>query len=95
MNRDTIRNLLSGFIAGSFMSAVAALYVFPIPATNKDLIVFMLGQTAGFMGAVMAFHFGTSKGSADKTQMLAGMQPGAPADPVDIELPTPKFGGNP
>lgn len=67
-----VRNLLGGWFAGSFIGALAALYLLPIPAENKDLIVFMLGQLSGFTGAVVAFNFGTTKGSADKTQLLAG-----------------------
>ncbi len=71
MSRDMVRNLLGGWFAGSFIGALAALYLLPIPAENKDLIVFMLGQLSGFTGAVVAFNFGTTKGSADKTQLLA------------------------
>lgn len=86
MNRDTVRNLLGGWFAGSFIGALAALYLLPIPPANKDLIVFMLGQLSGFTGAVVAFNFGTSKGSADKTAMLVNRPAGTPIDPVSVEL---------
>lgn len=84
MNKETVRNVLAAWISGAFIGSLAALYVFPIPADNKDLIVFMLGQLSGFMGAVMAFNFGTSKGSADKTAMLAARPIGTPVDPVHV-----------
>lgn len=93
MKTETMRNVLGGFIAGSFASSLAALYLLPIPAANKDLIVFMLGQLSGFMGAVMAFHFGTSKGSVDKTQLLAGSRPDDAA--TTFNLPSPQFGDRP
>lgn len=71
MNKEVVRTLLGGWFAGSFIGALAALYVFPIPAENKDLIVFMLGQLSGFTGAVVAFNFGTSRGSSEKTALMA------------------------
>lgn len=86
MNKETVRNVLAAWISGSFIGALAALYLVKIPTENKDLIVFMLGQLSGFMGAVMAFNFGTSKGSADKTAMLANRPAGTPIDPVTVEL---------
>jgi len=90
MTKDTVRNVLAGWISGAFIGSIAALYYVPIPADNKDLIVFMLGQLSGFMGAVMAFNFGTSKGSADKTAMLANRPAGTPVDPVHTtEEPAP------
>lgn len=71
MTKDTARNVLSGFITGAFIGSVAALYTLPVPEGNHDLIVFMLGQLSGFAGGVLSFHFGTTKGSAEKTRLLA------------------------
>ena len=73
VNRGAFRSVLGGFIAGSFVGALGALYVFPIPADNKDLIVFMLGQLSGFMGAVMGYNYGTTKSSSDKNEVIANM----------------------
>ncbi len=82
MSKELVRNVLAAWVAGSFIGSLAALYIFPIPPANKDLIVFMLGQLSGFMGAVMAFNFGTTKGSVEKTQMLADR--GVP--PLDLTV---------
>lgn len=71
MTKDTARNVLGGFIAGSFGASLAALYIFPVPAANHDIIMFLMGQLAGFMGAVIGFNYGTTKGSAEKTRLLA------------------------
>lgn len=87
MPRETTRNALAGAIVGSFIGSLAGLYAVPIPAANKDLIVFMLGQLSGFAGGVMGFNFGTSKSSADKTialnKALDGPT-GKPDDPVTV-----------
>lgn len=95
MSRDTMRNTLGGFIAGSFIGALAALYLFPVPDSNKDLIVFMLGQLSGFMGAVISYNFGTSKSSADKNAVIAGMADGPAAtgkadDPAHVVVDSPE-----
>jgi hypothetical protein len=98
MSRDMMRNCLGGFIAGSFIGALAALYLFPVPDGNKDLIVFMLGQLSGFMGAVISYNFGTSKSSADKNAVIAGMADTATGkvdDPLHVQDDTmgPRAGG--
>ena len=85
MSKQATRTILGGFISLSFIGSLAALYGFPVPDENSDLIVFMLGQLAGFMGAVMAFNFGTSQGSVDKAQLLERRPKGTPADPVSVE----------
>lgn len=92
MSRDTIRNLLGGFMCGSFIGSLAALYIFPIPGANKDLVVFMLGQLSGFAGAVMGYNFGTTKSSADKSTTIASLTmqaTGKPDDPVHNVDDTP------
>lgn len=73
MKSNIFRSTLGGFIAGSFVGALAALYVVPIPPDNQDLIVFMLGQLSGFMGAVMGYNFGTTKSSSDKNEAIAAL----------------------
>lgn len=73
MTKDTMRNVLGGFIAGSFVGALWALYLYPVPSSNKDLIVFMLGQLSGFMGAVISFNYGTTKSSAGKDELISNL----------------------
>lgn len=66
------RDIIGGCLIGGFLGAGAALYVVPVPTSNHDLIVFMLGQLSGFVGGVVAYHYGTSAGSQRKTDLLAG-----------------------
>lgn len=83
MRKEIVRNVLSGFIVGSFAGSLGALYVVPIPTDNEQLVVFMLGQLSGFTGAVLSFHFGTSRSSADKNELISR---GKADDPVHVEI---------
>ena len=67
------RMVLSIVVTGSFLAALAALYYLPVPPTNKDLVVFMLGHLTCSLGAVMAFSFGTTKANVTKDSTIAGM----------------------
>lgn len=75
-----MRDAIGGGLIMGFLGAGAALYVAPVPADNHDLIVFMLGQLSGFVGGVVAFHYGTSAGSQRKTDLLAQ----AGKDPANV-----------
>lgn len=83
MTKETFRNVLSGFLVGSFTGALGALFLIPIPVDNKDLIVFMLGQLSGFTGATIAYHFGTSKSSVDKNGLIQSMADSNRPDPEE------------
>lgn len=44
-----------------------------IPEKNETIITMLIGQLSGIAGTVAAYYFGSSKGSADKSKLLAGM----------------------
>ncbi len=64
-------------LALTFLAIVAfaaVLYVLVIqsniiPAENKDIVIFLVGQLSTFVGMGYSFFLGSSKGSHDKTQM--------------------------
>jgi hypothetical protein len=64
------RDILGGAIVFGFIGALVALFIVPVPEKNHDLIVFMLGQISGFVGAVVGYHYHTSATSAKKDEML-------------------------
>ncbi|MBC7602080.1 MAG: hypothetical protein H7255_05390 [Ramlibacter sp.] len=70
MKRDAFRNIIGGWIVGSFTASLGGLYFLEVPSKNHDLIVFMLGQLSGFVGAVVAFNFGTTKSSDEKNDTI-------------------------
>lgn len=70
----TPRNLAYGISAGFFSILIAMLF-FEVPATSRDILNVMLGTLgAGFSG-VLGFYFGSSAGSAKKTELLSRAEP--------------------
>lgn len=45
-----------------------------IPAKNETIITMLIGQLSGIAGTVATYYFGSSKGSADKSKLLAGIK---------------------
>lgn len=58
-----------------FLATLAALFFLPIPGENRDLVVYMCGQLAAAFTACLAFWVGTTRGSENKTGLLAQAQP--------------------
>lgn len=80
MPKEAMRGFLAVALLACFMLALAWLMRAPVPEPNRDLVTYMLGQVSGFASACVVFYFGTTKGSADKTDIIAKMPPpGSPA----------------
>jgi hypothetical protein len=62
--------LTVGTGAGFFIT-LWALFFYPIPPENRDIIVYMCGQLAAAFAACLAFWVGTTRQSENKTNMLA------------------------
>jgi hypothetical protein len=80
---DWMRGLLAIVLLLSFQACLAALFNFEVPETNRDMVIYMLGQLSGMVTTALAFYFATSKSSADKTAVINSMtdqlsQPGPP-----------------
>jgi hypothetical protein len=67
--------LLTCGVGLGFLLTLAALFWLPIPAENRDTIVYMCGQLAAAFAACLAFWVGTTRQSENKTQMLAQASP--------------------
>lgn len=97
-----IRAFLAFVLVSGFMAAIIALFINSIPTSNEQLLSYMLGQLSGFVAAIVAFDFGSSRASEHKTELL-NAAPGDPqqvevvntrADPVPTsQMPDPTFGG--
>ncbi len=74
-NRSHMPALLTCFVLTAFVGTLVTLFAWPVPATNRDLVVYMVGQLSGFAAAGVAFWLGTTKNSENKTEMLAKAQP--------------------
>lgn len=55
---------------GLFAGAGVLLLLNDIPVPNRDLVIFMVGQLAGFASAPQGFWFGTTLGSLRKQNTL-------------------------
>lgn len=105
--RDAMRGFLVLFLLGAFQLALFALFKWEVPAGNKEIVIYMLGQLSGFVGAGIIFYFGTTQSSREKTDAIseiarhdAERPTGQPDDPVHVDethrpMPEPTFGRAP
>lgn len=70
-NKSFMPALITGGVGIAFFVTLWALFFYPIPGSNRDLIVYMCGQLAAAFSACLAFWVGTTRGSENKTEMLA------------------------
>lgn len=77
MTASAFRHLVGGFVLFAFVAALAALFVVPVPEGNRETIMILIGYLAGYAGAVVTFHYGSSQGSKDKSALLGTNSEGA------------------
>ena len=76
------RTWIGAAIVVAFISAGGMLFAFAIPTSNEQLLTYMLGQLSGLATAIVSFHFGSSRGSEEKTAAMVAMNDeGKPSDP--------------
>ena len=63
--------LLTCFVVGAFTATLVLLLKFDVPATNRDIVVYMIGQLSGGFTSALAFWLGTTRDSGRKTELLA------------------------
>lgn len=73
MKSDYMRSALAIILLLSFQLALAALFSWEVPETNRDMVIYMLGQLSGMVTTALAFYFATSKSSQDKNAVIAAM----------------------
>jgi len=67
--------LLTCFVVGAFTTTLILLLHFDVPATNRDIVVYMIGQLSGGFTSALAFWLGTTRDSSRKTELLAQSAP--------------------
>jgi len=67
--------LLTCFVVGAFTTTLVLLLKFDVPATNRDIVVYMIGQLSGGFTSALAFWLGTTRDSGRKTELLAQSTP--------------------
>lgn len=63
--------LLTCFVVGAFTVTLILLMKFDVPTTNRDIVVYMIGQLSGGFTSALAFWLGTTRDSSRKTELLA------------------------
>lgn len=71
--RDLMRGGLAILLLLSFQLCLAALFKFQVPESNRDMVIYMLGQLSGMVTTALAFYFATSKSSSDKNAVMTAM----------------------
>lgn len=61
---------LGALIVIAFFITIYFLVKIPMPVSNKDLLLIVIGALVAKFGDVVAYFFGSSKSSADKTEMM-------------------------
>lgn len=74
-NRSVVPALLTSFVVGAFTTTLILLLKFDVPAVNRDIIVYMIGQLSGGFTSALAFWLGTTRDSGRKTELLAQAPP--------------------
>jgi len=69
--RSLVPAVLTWLILTTFATVLAALFLRDIPISNREIIVYMVGQLSGFAGSAVAFWLGTTRDSGNKTALLA------------------------
>ena len=64
--------ILAGFITLGFFTTLVLLIFKAVPEANRDILYIMIGALIGsFTGGVVGYFFGSSAGSANKTDIMA------------------------
>ena len=70
--------ILTSFLVGAFTGTLVLLLQYDVPATNRDIVIYMIGQLGGGFTAALAYWLGTTRDSGRKTELLA-QAPALPA----------------
>lgn len=62
--------LLGAFIVGASAMVIVLLISKALPDNNKDVVNIALGTMLGMAGNVVNYFYGSSKSSAEKTELL-------------------------
>ncbi len=74
-NRDVNLYILSWVLILCFFTLVGVLLFRPVPQDSSGVVFMLFGSIATAFGSVIAFHFGSSRGSQAKDVLLANSTP--------------------
>ncbi len=68
--KDIFQYILGALIVIGFFVLLYLLISAEVPERNKDLLNLIVGALIGSFATVVGYFYGSSKGSADKNEML-------------------------
>jgi hypothetical protein len=74
-NNKVAMYLLATIIVVGFFILLVFLILYPLQKDSTGVIFMLFGALSAAFGAVVQYFFGSSKGSADKTDLIARAQP--------------------
>lgn len=63
---------LAVLICAMFIAVIAALFLYEPPDKAREPLLILVGSLGAAFGAVVNYWFGSSSGSAHKSELLAG-----------------------
>ena len=69
--KDLFQYILGALITVGFFVLLLSLVYSTIPLENKDLLNLVVGALIGSFSTIVGYFFGSSKGSAEKTELMA------------------------
>lgn len=70
ISKAEARVVLSVIMVLVTLILLAMIFFVPLPDQNKEMALLVVGGFIGSFTTIIAFWFGTSKGSADKNKLL-------------------------
>lgn len=71
-HKDYFQYGLAALVTLGFFTVLFLLVFYPVPDQNKEALNITLGALVGsFSGGIIGYFFGSSKGSSEKTELLA------------------------
>ncbi len=68
--KDKIQYIFGGVVMFLLFSLIALLIFYDIPEANKDVLNIGIGVVLGWGSTIIAYLYGSSRGSADKDELL-------------------------
>ncbi len=78
LGREIGLYVIAGLVVGGLIWCTSRLFGSEIPAANRDMVVSVTTFLLAKASTIVDYFFGSSKGSADKTDLL-GNPPAGPA----------------
>lgn len=72
--KDYFLYITAWAVLAMFFILTAVLMFFPLPEASSQAVFMLFGALASGFGTVLQYFFGSSKGSSDKTKMLAELE---------------------